>query len=131
MENCACLTMNGVGEPCAGEPHARFDRGPLGRSSELDERHDGRESASPAPGTSRSIKPAAYLTGCRELRSSSFRDTESGASADGGASTKVWHRIALVSRPVPCPDPLASTAAGDWALPAKAEHDGQSGSREW
>ena len=26
---CACLTMNGVGEPCAGEPHARFDRGPL------------------------------------------------------------------------------------------------------
>ena len=23
--DCACLTMNGVGEPCAGEPHARFD----------------------------------------------------------------------------------------------------------
>jgi hypothetical protein len=23
--------MNGVGEPCAGEPHARFDRGLLGR----------------------------------------------------------------------------------------------------
>ena len=29
--DCACLTMNDVGEPCAGEPHARFDRGPLGR----------------------------------------------------------------------------------------------------
>ena len=28
---CACLTVNDVGEPCAGEPHARFDRGPLGR----------------------------------------------------------------------------------------------------
>ena len=27
--DCACLTMNDVGEPCAGEPHARFDRGPL------------------------------------------------------------------------------------------------------
>ena len=27
LEHCACLTMNGVGEPCAGEPHARFDRG--------------------------------------------------------------------------------------------------------
>ena len=24
---CACLTMNDVGKPCAGEPHARFDRG--------------------------------------------------------------------------------------------------------
>ena len=23
--------MNGVGKPCAGERHARFDRGPLGR----------------------------------------------------------------------------------------------------
>jgi hypothetical protein len=31
MDTCACLTMNGVGKPCAGEPHARFDRGPLGR----------------------------------------------------------------------------------------------------
>jgi hypothetical protein len=29
METCACLTMNDVGDPCAGEPHARFDRGPL------------------------------------------------------------------------------------------------------
>ena len=28
---CACLTMNDVGEPCAGELHARFDRGPLAR----------------------------------------------------------------------------------------------------
>ena len=31
MDTCACLTMNGVGKPCAGEPHARFDRGPLGK----------------------------------------------------------------------------------------------------
>jgi len=31
MGNCACLTMNGVGKPCAGELHARFDRGPLGK----------------------------------------------------------------------------------------------------
>lgn len=31
LRNCACLTMNGVGEPCAGEPHARFDRGPLAK----------------------------------------------------------------------------------------------------
>lgn len=26
-----CLTVNGVGKPWAGEPHARFDGGPLGR----------------------------------------------------------------------------------------------------
>ena len=28
---CACLAVNDVGEPCAGEPHARFDRGPLAK----------------------------------------------------------------------------------------------------
>ena len=31
MDTCACLTMNGVGKLCAGEPHARFDKGPLGK----------------------------------------------------------------------------------------------------
>ena len=30
---CECLTVNDVGKPCAGEPHARFDRGPLARRS--------------------------------------------------------------------------------------------------
>jgi hypothetical protein len=30
---CESLTAKGVGEPCAGEPHARFDRGPLGKAS--------------------------------------------------------------------------------------------------
>ena len=33
LSDCACLTMNDVGEPCAGEPHARFDRGPLERTT--------------------------------------------------------------------------------------------------
>ena len=27
LQTCACLTVNDVGEPCAGEPHARFDGG--------------------------------------------------------------------------------------------------------
>jgi hypothetical protein len=54
--------MNGVGEPCAGEPHARFDRGPLARRPLLNQRHEGRESESPAPGVSTETKPAAYLT---------------------------------------------------------------------
>ncbi len=31
LSDCACLRMNDVGKPCAGEPHARIDRGPLGR----------------------------------------------------------------------------------------------------
>jgi hypothetical protein len=29
MGDAACLAVNDVGKPCAGEPHARFDRGPL------------------------------------------------------------------------------------------------------
>ncbi len=29
VESYACAAVNDVGEPCAGEPHARFDRGPL------------------------------------------------------------------------------------------------------
>ena len=27
MGNGACLTMNNIGKPCAGKPHARFDEG--------------------------------------------------------------------------------------------------------
>ena len=50
LRDCACLTMNDVGEPCAGEPHARFDRGPLAKratgSTETDEKPYG-----PASGT--------------------------------------------------------------------------------
>ena len=36
LPTCACLTMNDVGEPCAGEPHARFDRGPLATAATPD-----------------------------------------------------------------------------------------------
>jgi hypothetical protein len=31
VRDCACLAVNGVGKPGAGEPHARFDRGPLAK----------------------------------------------------------------------------------------------------
>ena len=31
IRDCACTAVNDVGKPCAGEPHARFERGPLGR----------------------------------------------------------------------------------------------------
>jgi hypothetical protein len=62
VDPCACLTMNGVGEPCAGEPHARFDRGPLADAEPvLVEMGD--KAASPAPDTRyTNAKPAAYLT---------------------------------------------------------------------
>ena len=65
MGACACLTMNGVGKPCAGEPHARFDRGPLGR---LTPRRDGitctqRETDGTEPiRRTGYTEPAAYLT---------------------------------------------------------------------
>ena len=56
MGTCACLTMNGVGKPCAGEPHARFDRGPLGR---LTPRRDGTHAPNGKPaGLSPSAAPA-------------------------------------------------------------------------
>jgi hypothetical protein len=32
--DCACTGVNGVGKPCAGERHARIERGPLGKAGE-------------------------------------------------------------------------------------------------
>jgi hypothetical protein len=54
--------MNDVGKPCAGEPHARFDRGPLAkrdtRPTKTDEKPTGqRPSVDPV-----TDQPAAYLT---------------------------------------------------------------------
>jgi hypothetical protein len=31
LQDGACTGVNGVGKPCAGERHARFERGPLER----------------------------------------------------------------------------------------------------
>jgi hypothetical protein len=68
---CACLTMNDVGEPCAGEPHARFDRGPLatrnkpcgGRWSRAGALKHATTTAWSGPQPQpRSADPAAYLT---------------------------------------------------------------------
>jgi hypothetical protein len=62
--------MNDVGEPCAGEPHARFDRGPLakrnnpaGRWSRVGalEHATTMTWTGPQP-QQRSAEPAAYLT---------------------------------------------------------------------
>jgi hypothetical protein len=57
--------MNDVGEPCAGEPHARFDRGPLARPFPW---RDGIHAPARETGGTEPVrptghaKPAAYLT---------------------------------------------------------------------
>ena len=67
MDACACLTMNGVGKPCAGEPHARFDRGPLETAGVHIGDLELRQSDDPSLGHRQSpmrstAQPAAYLT---------------------------------------------------------------------
>jgi len=62
--------MNNVGKPCAGEPHARFDRGPLGRVTHVagtaglgPVRWKATTMAWSRPELQQSsVKPAAYLT---------------------------------------------------------------------
>jgi hypothetical protein len=46
--NAACLAVNGVGEPYAGEPHVRFDTGPLA-TQESNRTEMGDEAHRPAP----------------------------------------------------------------------------------
>ena len=43
--------MNDVGEPCAGEPHARFDRGPLADQHTMDETNEQPEGQRSVPPT--------------------------------------------------------------------------------
>jgi hypothetical protein len=60
--------MNDVGEPCAGEPHARFDRGPLARGTA----HETGKTRKPRPSVSIACpdqQPAAYLTAPTTTRS--------------------------------------------------------------
>ncbi len=61
VASCACLTTNDVGEPCAGEPHARFDRGPLARPADTNTKGD--EAKALRPTHHAATNPAAYLTG--------------------------------------------------------------------
>jgi hypothetical protein len=68
METCACLTMNSVGEPCAGEPHARFDRGPLATPAQVTETGEKPKGQRRVP-TTTTDKPAAYLTAGQRCRS--------------------------------------------------------------
>ena len=76
LRDCACLAMNGVGEPCAGEPHARFDgagggaRRPVGKPARLanassrpcalEQPHRGERGAGSAPWISRRRRGAPF-----------------------------------------------------------------------
>src|SRR6266540_3746020 len=54
LRDCACLAVNDVGKPGAGEPHARFDRGPLAKQQP-------RRAGTDAPtGKPAELSPAAY-----------------------------------------------------------------------
>jgi hypothetical protein len=62
--HCACHLMNGVGKPCAGEPHARFDKGPLAKRTGCRRHADDAEKPE-GPGLvldRHADQPAAYLT---------------------------------------------------------------------
>jgi hypothetical protein len=70
--------MNGVGKPCAGEPHARFDRGPLGRfdAQVRWNTRTQRETGGTEPiRRTGYTEPAAYLTTPRERLSVAQRLT--------------------------------------------------------
>src|SRR5439155_27292997 len=61
----ACAAMNDVGEPCAGEPHARFERGPLARRASTAKRNTRTRRKTRVTGPARlpaHEQPAAYLT---------------------------------------------------------------------
>jgi hypothetical protein len=52
--------VNDVGEPCAGEPHARFDRGPLAKRDESEWKDE--EPSGQRLTRRMNDQPAAYLT---------------------------------------------------------------------
>src|SRR5215218_6790562 len=60
LGDTACLAVNDVGKPCAGDPQARFERGRW--RSETDQAEMGEKATAqhPTPGTD--DQPAAYLT---------------------------------------------------------------------
>ena len=60
MGDTACLAMNDVGKPCAGDPHARFERGPLAKR--IDRADKGEKAEAQHPTLDTNDQPAAYLT---------------------------------------------------------------------
>src|SRR5215211_5629587 len=78
---CACLAVNDVGKPGAGEPHARFDRGPLAKQQP-------RRAGTDAPtGKPAGLSPATY----RSLTSQ--RPTSPGLAA------QAWRQVDAVLAP--------------------------------
>jgi hypothetical protein len=80
LQDCACTAVNDVGKPCAREPHARFERGPLGRLIYFT------DTAGLGPVRRKAttmvwsrpepqqwlVEPVAYLTNCRQPGDGAF-----------------------------------------------------------
>ena len=97
---CACLAMNGVGEPCAGEPHARFDWGPL--ASRASHGRGGTNTQRETRGTE---PTPTYL---RDEQTSGLPHQTNNSSAEGGSRqsppgrswTQELFRLGVRARPV-------------------------------
>ena len=60
----ACPAMNDVGKPCAGEPHARFERGPLAKRRHLRETGEKPTGQRPVPAaTTTNQRPTTLMAG--------------------------------------------------------------------
>ena len=92
LGDCACLTMNGVGKPCAGEPHARFDRGPLER---LKPRRDGTHAPHGKPAGLSPSAPPAYRTSGLPHHPCSAKPSYAPSVSDDGPAIRIVRRLPL------------------------------------
>jgi uncharacterized protein (DUF1778 family) len=84
--------VNGVGKPCAGEPHARFERGPLGTAGDDVEDTKKDQSDDPSLGHRQSsmssiAQPAAYLT--EMTQPTTATGNESAVASGGGSAVRM------------------------------------------
>ena len=87
--------MNDVGEPCAGEPHARFERGPLARRASTAKRNTRTRRETRGTGPARlpaNEQPAAYLTEVAEAIASTDPRLSQGRRVRMRAAAWLWRR---------------------------------------
>ena len=85
--------MNDVGEPCAGEPHARFERGPLARRASTAKRNTRTRRETRGTGPARlpaNEQPAAYLTQSAEAIASTKPRLSERRYAGTRAAAELW-----------------------------------------
>jgi hypothetical protein len=91
--------MNDVGKPCAGEPHARFERGPLAKREQVDDARETRGAS--ATNSTHTDQPAAYLTRNIGDCPRSKWELSDDANSFGGECCDLFGRGALGAGPVP------------------------------